>query len=77
MNHAVRTEDWRYIRYANGGEEFYDETADPYEWTNLAGMPQFAEKKSELAKFLPNENAKDVSEAAESPQAAGRKQRAE
>ncbi len=75
-NHAVRSEGWRYIRYANGDEELYDETADPYEWTNLAGKPKFAEKKSELAKFLPTENAKDVSEAADSPQAARRKRRA-
>ena len=36
MNHTVRTEDWRYIRYADGGEELYDETKDPYEWTNRA-----------------------------------------
>src|SRR5262249_24489952 len=26
-NHAVRTDGWRYIRYADGGEELYDETA--------------------------------------------------
>jgi arylsulfatase A-like enzyme len=36
-NHAVRSEKWRYIRYHGGGEELYDETKDPYEWTNLAG----------------------------------------
>ena len=35
-NHAVRTEKWRYIRYANGDEELYDHDADPHEWTNLA-----------------------------------------
>jgi len=75
-NHAVRSEGWRYIRYANGDEELYDETADPYEWTNLASKPEFAEKKSELAKFLPAENAKDITDAAESPQAARRKKRA-
>jgi hypothetical protein len=28
-NHTVRTEGWRYIRYADGGEELYDEAADP------------------------------------------------
>ena len=28
-NHAVRTEGWRYIRYANGDEELYDEANDP------------------------------------------------
>ena len=36
QNHAVRTEGWRYIRYADGGEELYNESKDPYEWTNLA-----------------------------------------
>ena len=36
-NHAVRTEGWRYIRYADGGEELYDEAKDPREWVNLAG----------------------------------------
>jgi hypothetical protein len=38
-NHAVRTERWRYIRYADGGEELYDHDADEYEWTNLATSP--------------------------------------
>ena len=35
-NHSVRTEQWRYIRYADGGEELYEEWNDPFEWTNLA-----------------------------------------
>ena len=35
-NHTVRTEGWRYIRYADGDEELYDEAADPLEYTNLA-----------------------------------------
>lgn len=59
-NHAVRTDGWRYIRYANGDEELYDETADPKEWTNLAQRPEFAEKKAGLAKLLPKENAEEV-----------------
>ena len=41
-NHTVRTEDWRYIRYANGDEELYHDAEDPYEWTNLAMRPEFA-----------------------------------
>lgn len=57
QNHAVRTEDWRYIRYANGGEEFYDEAGDPYEWTNLAKQTGTTEEaKKKLAAFLPLEN---------------------
>jgi arylsulfatase A-like enzyme len=59
-NHAVRDAGWRYIRYANGDEELYDEQADPYEWVNLARDPRFAAKKSELAKFLPASNHPDI-----------------
>ena len=56
-NHTVRTETWRYTHYSDGGEELYDETKDPYEWTNLArnGGGDKA-MKSELSKFLPQEN---------------------
>jgi arylsulfatase A-like enzyme len=56
-NHAVRTERWRFIRYANGDEELYDHDADPHEWTNLASEAKFASVKSELAKLLPSDNA--------------------
>lgn len=55
-NHTVRTEGWRYIHYANGDEELYNETTDPYEWTNLAQDPQYAGTKAELAKHLPTIN---------------------
>jgi arylsulfatase A-like enzyme len=59
-NHTVRNADWRFIRYANGDEELYDETKDVNEWTNLAAKPEFAAKKAELAKFLPPSDAPDV-----------------
>jgi arylsulfatase A-like enzyme len=59
-NHAVRTERWRYIRYADGSEELYDRTTDPNEWTNLASNPKFADTKRELARWLPKGNAKAV-----------------
>jgi hypothetical protein len=52
-NHAVRTARWRYIRYADGGEELYDHSNDDYEWTNLASQPEHAQLKSELAKHFP------------------------
>jgi len=52
-NHAVRSERWRYIRYADGSEELYDAVADPNEWTNRAADPALAGVKRELAKWLP------------------------
>lgn len=52
-NHSIRSEDWRYIRYADGSEELYDLKNDPNEWTNLAKDEKFAVQKSGLAKWLP------------------------
>ncbi len=59
-NHAVRSEGWRYIRYANGGEELYDEKKDEYEWKNLAEDPAYAEIKAGLARVLPKENKANI-----------------
>jgi arylsulfatase A-like enzyme len=52
-NHAVRTERWRYIRYRDGGEELYDCIADPQEFRNLASLPEHAELKKDLARWMP------------------------
>jgi len=52
-NHAVRTERWRYIRYADGSEELYDEQSDPNEWTNLASDKTFDAIKHELLNWMP------------------------
>ena len=59
-NHGVRSADWRYIRYANGDEELYNDAKDENEWVNLAAKPEFAAKKAELAKFLPAHNQPDI-----------------
>ncbi len=56
-NHAVRSERWRYIRYADGSEELYDHDADELEWTNLAGEPYLEAVKDDLATWLPDTNA--------------------
>ncbi|MGH9846443.1 MAG: sulfatase-like hydrolase/transferase, partial [Blastocatellia bacterium] len=56
QNHAARSSEWRYIRYANGDEELYDETKDPYEWTNVAGDKKNDKVKSELARVFPKVN---------------------
>lgn len=52
-NHAIRSERWRYIHYADGSEELYDMQADPEEWTNLAGKPEFAAIIAEHRQWLP------------------------
>jgi len=57
-NHAIQTERWRYIRYVDGGEELYDHSKDPNEWTNLAGNPEFAAEIKRLSVHLPKTNYK-------------------
>ena len=59
-NHGVRTERWRYIRYADGGEELYDHQADPQEWKNLASDPANAQVIADLRKHLPEKNVEDA-----------------
>lgn len=61
-NHALRTERWRYIRYANGEEELYDHAVDPYEWTNVAAKAEHASLKADLAKYFPSQNAPATNE---------------
>lgn len=58
-NHAVRTENWRYIRYADGSEELYDMVNDPNEWTNIADSQNatHVKIKADLAKWMPKDDA--------------------
>ena len=56
LNHAVRSEKFRYIRYADGSEELYDHRVDPMEWTNLAGDELYEDVRQELARWLPGTN---------------------
>jgi len=52
-NAAVRTERYRYIRYADGAEELYDHRNDPNEWNNIASRPESKDVIRSLAKHLP------------------------
>ncbi|MDF9798594.1 iduronate 2-sulfatase [Catalinimonas alkaloidigena] len=55
-NHAVRTKDYRYIQYEDGGEEFYDHNVDPQEWNNMADHPMYQKAKADVKKHLPQMN---------------------
>lgn len=59
-NHSLRDDRYRYIRYRNGDEEFYDEAGDSHEWTNLARDPRYAAAKAGLARWLPKDDAADI-----------------
>ncbi len=56
-NHAVRTKDFRYIRYEDGSEELYDHTIDPQEWNNVAQDVKYQTNKKQLKRYLPATNA--------------------
>ena len=56
-NHAIRTEKYHYIHYDDGGEELYDVSNDPHQWTNLAARPNYTKVKQRLKKWLPKTNA--------------------
>jgi arylsulfatase A-like enzyme len=58
-NHAVRSEQWRYIRYADGSEELYDLRSDPHEWYNLAGHREYADVVATHRRGLPAVNVAD------------------
>jgi hypothetical protein len=42
QSYALRSKEWRYIRYESGKEELYRVSDDPREWTNLAARPEHA-----------------------------------
>ena len=58
-DHTLRTERWRYIRYANGDEELYDHAKDSHEWDNLAQDKKFADVLKRFRGQLPKVNAPD------------------
>jgi len=58
--HSLRSERWRYIRYADGSEELYDRDADEMEWNNLAGDDNYATVISELKGWLPSVNVPPI-----------------
>lgn len=59
-NHSIRSRDWRLIVYDDGAEELYDHRSDPNEFHNLAGEAKYKAVRNELARWLPNEAAREV-----------------
>ena len=59
-NHAVRSENWRYIRYEDGSDELYDHRKDPREYENLAVYSEYSEIKDYLAQWLPEVNVEPI-----------------
>ena len=57
-NHTVKSNRFRYIRYEDGGEEFYDHINDPNEFTNQAKNTSYKDEIEKLKKNLPKTNAK-------------------
>ncbi|MBW7862901.1 MAG: sulfatase [Candidatus Hydrogenedentes bacterium] len=55
-NHSLRSERYRYTRYADGSEELYDHDNDPNEGTNLAGKAGSADIIAEMRPWLPKVN---------------------
>lgn len=57
-NHAVRTNQYRYIQYEDGTEEFYDHNIDPNEWHNEAAKPKYKAQIEKMKALLPKVNVK-------------------
>jgi len=54
-NAAVSDARYRYIRYADGSEELYDDQMDPREYNNLINKAEFRQTADRLAKHIPTE----------------------
>jgi len=56
-NYAIRTKNWRYIRYHDGKEELYHNSVDKLEIINLANIDEYKAQKMDMIKWLPKYEA--------------------
>jgi len=59
-SYSLRSKDWRYIRYENGEEELYRTVKDPYEWDNLADLPEHSDRLRDFRQRLQERLPKSV-----------------
>lgn len=52
-SYALRSDNYKFIRYYDGSEELYDLDRDPDEWTNLAMRSEFQDLLTNLRQKLP------------------------
>jgi hypothetical protein len=55
-NYAIVSENYRYIKYNDGSEEFYDHTSDPHEWYNLIDNKEYLIEIERHGRELPIAN---------------------
>jgi len=59
-SYAIINQNWRYIYYYDGTEEFYNVQEDPNEWYNLAGDEKYEQIMLDLKKYAPTEFAPEA-----------------
>ena len=57
-NHGIRSSQYRYIQYEDGGEELYNHHVDPNEWYNQAENDEYRDIKQQLRQQLPEVNVR-------------------
>ncbi len=55
-NHAIVTDKYRFIQYADASQELYNIQNDPNEWINLASLANYKTIITDLKKWLPKVN---------------------
>ena len=54
---SIRTDRYRYNRWGDKGEELYDHSTDPHEFTNLASLPEHANTLTKMRAILAERRA--------------------
>ena len=66
-NHAIRNEDWRYIRYANGDEELYHNSVDPAGMDQPCRQTRVREGEGRVGQVAPESEQGSVRQKSEGP----------